>query len=202
MARTSKQAILSGVFGTVLEAYDFTVYAFLAPILATLFFPNHNPLLALLLTFSVFSLSFLMRPLGGILFGYLGDHYGRKNTLIISIISMSRVTFLLGLLPTYAAIGIAAPLLLTLLRLAQGIAVSGEMTTAMTYLVEHTHDKQRGLLGSLVTCSGIGGSAVSSALVVVITAVVTAEQLLSWGWRLSFWWTHGPSWLVDAIASA
>ncbi|CAN5219862.1 MFS transporter [soil metagenome] len=186
MNKITKKTIFSGIFGHALECYDFSVYAFFSPILATIFFPNYDLRISLLLTFSVFALSFLVRPFGGIVFGYLGDHFGRKKALVVSIIVMSVPTFLLGLLPSYATIGIGAPILLTLLRLAQGIAVSGEMTTATTYLVEHASNKHRGFIGSLAMASACGGSAVSSAIVVLITASVTYEQLLSWGWRLPF----------------
>ena len=182
----SKKTIFAGIFGNALEFYDFSVYAFFSPILANIFFPNSDPLTSLLLTLSVFSLSFLVRPLGGVFFGYLGDHFGRKKALITTISLMSVSTFLLGLLPGYAAIGIGAPILLILCRIAQGIAVSGEMTTAMSYLVEHAHPKHRGFVGSLAMCSGVGGTALGSAFAAIITAVVTNDQLLAWGWRLPF----------------
>src|SRR3990167_4409549 len=111
MNKISKKTILSGVFGNILESYDFGVYAFFSPIIATVFFPSSDPFTALLLTFGVFALSFLVRPFGGVVFGYLGDHFGRKNTLVISIMLMSIPTFFLGLLPSYASIGVWAPLL-------------------------------------------------------------------------------------------
>ncbi len=183
---TSSKNIFSAALGNLLEGYDFAIYAILAPILAVVFFPNLDPMISLMLVFSVFAFSFLVRPLGGLLFGYLGDQVGRKQALIISILVMSLVTLLLGLLPSYATIGIWAPILLTLLRLIQGIAISGEMTTAMTYLVEHAHQSQRGLLGSLVMCTGAGGAVISSALIALITAGVTEEQLFAWGWRIPF----------------
>lgn len=181
-----KKTILAGIFGNALECYDFSVYVFLSPVLAIIFFPNKNPLVSLLFTFGVFALSFFVRPLGGILFGYLGDHFGRKRALIISITAMSISTFFLGLLPSYAAIGIWAPIFLTLFRLVQGVAVSGEMTTAMSYLIEHAHNQYRGFIGSLALCSASAGTVISSGLVALITTVVKYEQLLSWAWRLPF----------------
>lgn len=183
---TSKKTILAGVFGNALEWYDFTAYAFLAPVLAELFFPAHDPSVSLLMTFSVFALGFLVRPLGAFLFGYLGDKLGRRKALILSIIVMSMPTLLLGLLPTYAAVGIMAPLLLTILRLLQGTAVSGELTSAAAYLVEHAGEDRRGWAGSLVMCSAFVGITLSSAMVALFTEITTHEQLLAWGWRLPF----------------
>jgi len=178
--------ILAGVFGNALECYDFSVYAFLSPILAIIFFPTKDPIVSLLLTFSIFALGFFVRPLGGILFGYLGDHFGRKIALIVSIVAMSVSTFCLGLLPSYTTIGIWAPIFLTLLRLIQGIAVSGEMTTAISYLIEHAPNQYRGLIGSLALCSASAGTTISSGLVALVTVVVKHEQLLNWAWRLPF----------------
>lgn len=186
MDKTLRKIILAGMLGNVLEGYDFAVYTILSPVLATLFFPIKDSFISLLLIFSILALSFLVRPLGGILFGYLGDQFGRKTALISSISLMFSSTFLLGLLPGYAAIGIAAPVLLTLFRLIQGIAISGELATAMTYLVEHAHNNGRGFIGSLVMCSSTAGTLLTSALVAILIESVTNQQLLSWGWRLPF----------------
>lgn len=183
---TSKKVIFAGVFGNALEWYDFTAYAFFAPIFAELFFPAHDPFVSLLITFSVFALGFLVRPLGAMFFGYLGDSLGRRKALIVSIIVMSAPTLLLGLIPTYATIGIAAPLLLTALRIIQGTAVSGELTSAAAYLVEHAGQRRRGLAGSLVMCSAFIGITLSSAVATLFTEIVSHQQLLAWGWRLPF----------------
>jgi proline/betaine transport protein TphA len=182
----SKRTFFSGVFGNALEWYDFTAYAFFAPVLAELFFPSHDPYVSLLLTFSVFALGFFVRPLGGLLFGFISDHFGRRTALIISIVAMSFPTLLLGLLPTYAVIGFMAPLILTLLRVVQGAAVSGELCTSATYLIEHAGQKRRGLAGSFVMCSAFLGMAVSSAFATIITHFTNPQQLSSWGWRLPF----------------
>lgn len=186
MNKISKKTIFAGIFGNVLESYDFGVYAFFSPIIATVFFPSSDPLTALLLTFGIFALSFLVRPFGGLVFGYLGDHFGRKNTLLISIMLMSIPTFFLGLLPNYASIGVWAPILLTLLRLVQGVSLSGEMTTAMSYLVEHAPPQRRGFIGSLTLCSSCSGGVFSAALIALISTSLTHEALLHWGWRLPF----------------
>lgn len=182
----SKKIIFAGIFGNALEWYDFTIYAFFAPVFAELFFPAHDPFVSLLMTFSVFALGFLVRPIGAIFFGYLGDHLGRRKALIVSIIVMSMPTLLLGLIPTYAVIGIAAPVLLTLLRIMQGTAVSGELTSAATFLIEHAGQRRRGLAGSLVMCSAFTGITLGSALAASITGLANHQQLLAWGWRLPF----------------
>jgi MFS family permease len=181
-----KKTFFAGIFGNTLEWYDFTAYAFFAPILAKLFFPLSNPFTSLLLTFGVFALSFLVRPVGALFFGYIGDHFGRRTALIISIIVMSLPTLFLGLLPNYATIGIAAPVLLTILRMTQGLAVSGELTSATSFLVEHAHEKRRGFAGSLAMWSAFIGITLSSIVVTSITMAITDQQLTTWGWRVPF----------------
>lgn len=182
----NKVTVIAGVFGNALEWYDFTIYAFFAPILANLFFPSQDAYISLLLTFSVFALGFLVRPIGAILFGYIGDHFGRRIALILSMFVMSIPTILLAFLPSYQQIGIAAPLLFTLLRLLQGTAVSGELTTAASYLVEHADANKRGLAGSLAMCSATSGIVLSSAAAASMSHFMSQDGLASWGWRLAF----------------
>lgn len=186
MIRSEKNVVLAGMSGNAVEWYDFTVYAFYIPILAKLFFPNTDPFISLIETLGVFAVSFLIRPLGAILFGYIGDHIGRRKTLIISIVFMSAPTFLIGILPTYQSIGISAPLLLIFLRLLQGIAVSGELTTTTSFLVEHAHPLYRGIAGSLAMCSAHIGIVASSAIAIFISYLLDNNQLEIYGWRISF----------------
>ena len=134
MLRKQKKIILAGAIGNTLEWYDFTIYAFFVPIIGAQFFPNKDPFLSILATFGVFAIGFLVRPLGAVLFGYIGDHAGRKKALILSMCMMSFPTFLIGILPDYNSIGVLAPVLLTGLRIIQGLAVSGELTTATVFL--------------------------------------------------------------------
>lgn len=182
----SKRTFIAGVFGNALEWYDFTAYAFFAPIIAKLFFPTEDSSLSLLLTFSVFAVGFLMRPFGGLFFGLIGDRLGRRKALIVSIICMSFPTLLLGLLPTYTSIGIFAPLILTILRIVQGAAVSGELSTSATYLVEHAGQSKRGFAGSLVMCSAFIGITTSSAIATLILHSFNAQEISGWVWRLPF----------------
>lgn len=186
MHQSLNKTIFAGAYGNILESYDFSIYAFLAPFLSRIFFPNNHPSVALLLTFGIFALSFLVRPLGGVIFGYLGDTVGRKKTLQLSILFMSIPTLLLGLLPHYATIGILAPALLTLLRLLQGIAISGELATSMSYLIEHAPPHRRGFVGSLALCTACCGGVIGSALVAVLSYCLSPQQLMDFGWRIPF----------------
>jgi len=181
-----KGVVLAGAFGNALEWYDFTIYAFFVPVIATLFFPAKTLFLSILATFGVFAIGFLVRPLGGILFGYIGDHIGRKKALILSMIMMSVPTCLIGLLPTYHAIGIAAPLMLIVLRIIQGLAVSGELTTATVFLIEHADVDRRGIAGSLAMTGALVGIVLSSIVASVVTEMVSDSHLTTWGWRIPF----------------
>jgi proline/betaine transport protein TphA len=186
MLSQKKSVVLAGIFGNALEWYDFTVYAFFVPIIASLFFPGEDPVLSLLKTFGVFAIGFLVRPIGALFFGYVGDHWGRRKALILSMIVMSVPTFCLGLLPTYQHIGVLAPLLLTLLRIIQGMAVSGELTTASSFLIEHAAPNQRGFAGSLAMGSAFIGIVLSSAIASTVTEFVSDSELYIWGWRIPF----------------
>ncbi len=181
-----KLSVFAGIFGNAVEWYDFTVYAFFAPIIAQLFFPTHDYYTSLLLTFGVFAIGFLVRPLGGLFFGYVGDHFGRKKALIISIVLISVPTFCLALLPGFQSIGFAAPIVLTILRIIQGTAVSGELTSSASFLVEHSASHTRGFAGSLAMCSAFAGIVLSSALAALLTLILTDSQLQNFGWRLPF----------------
>jgi proline/betaine transport protein TphA len=181
-----KNVVIAGIYGSVLEWYDFSVYAFFAPLFANLFFPQHDPLISLILTFGVFAVGFFVRPFSAIFFGYLGDHVGRKHALIISMALMSVPTFLIAFLPSYAVIGIAAPILLTLLRMIQGLAMGGELTTATSFLVEHAAQNRRGFAGSLSMCSAFAGMALSSAIATLLTNIFEPNMLAAWGWRIAF----------------
>lgn len=183
---SSKKTFLAGLFGNTLEWYDFILYANFAPLIASLFFPAKNPLISLLITFAVFATGFLARPFGAILFGTIGDHLGRRKALIISMCVMSIPTCLIGILPTYATVGMLAPILLTLLRIVQGIAVSGELNSATTYLIEHVAPMRRGFAGSLVMCTAFVGILTGAAIATATTFSLSQTQLHNWGWRVPF----------------
>ncbi len=181
-----KTNIIAGVIGNILEWYDFAVFGFLAPIISPLFFPADDPLAGLIKTYGIFAAGYLMRPLGGIIFGHIGDSLGRKKALRISIVMMAIPTVLVGLLPTHAQIGASATLLLILLRLIQGISVGGELIGSVSYLVEMAPDNRRGLHGSWSLFSAVGGILLGSGVVTVLVNVVDHQSMLIWGWRLPF----------------
>lgn len=186
MIGKQKKVVFAGAIGNALEWYDFTIYAFFVPIIAMQFFPNKDPFVSLLATFGVFAAGFLVRPLGAILFGYIGDHAGRKKALVLSMVLMSCPTFLIGLLPNYNTIGLMAPVLLILLRIIQGLAVSGELTTATVFLIEHADKNRRGIAGSLAMAGCLFGMVVSSLFATAMSEMVTDTQLNAWGWRIPF----------------
>ncbi len=181
-----RKVILSGMIGNGLEWFDFALYAYMALTISKLFFPEGNAELHLLATFGIFAMGFLARPLGGVLFGYIGDKYGRRVSLAAAILMMAIPTGCIGLLPTYAQIGVWAPILLTILRLLQGLSLGGEFSGSMTYLVEHSPAHKRGAIGSTTISSLLIGFLLGSMTVLGIKSALTIEQFESWGWRLPF----------------
>jgi MFS transporter, MHS family, proline/betaine transporter len=159
-----KRVILSCMIGNALEWYDFALYGYFATTIGQLFFPKFSPFASLMATFGIFAAGFIMRPLGGVIFGHIGDKIGRKNALLWSIYLMAIPTTLIGLLPTYEQIGWLAPLFLTLIRLAQGLSMGGEFTGSMIFVVEHSEKNTRGLYGSWVVFSLLVGILVGSAI--------------------------------------
>lgn len=186
MIGKQKKIVLAGAIGNALEWYDFTIYAFFVPIIAKQFFPSKDQFLSLLATFGVFAVGFLVRPIGALLFGYIGDHTGRKKALIISMVMMSFPTFLIGVLPTHTMIGVAAPILLIALRIVQGLAVSGELTTATVFLIEHATPHRRGVAGSLVMAGALLGMVLSSLFATFMSQCLDTAALEIWGWRIPF----------------
>ncbi|RDI45171.1 MFS transporter [Aquicella lusitana] len=179
-----KLLFLSSV-GGVLEFYDFIIYALLASYISKEFFPAENSVISLIATFATFSIGYLARPIGGILFGHFGDKLGRKKTFTISILMMALSTFLIGIVPSYATIGIAAPLILTLLRIFQGLSVGGEIPGAIAYVSESIPER-KGIANGIIFCSLINGLVLGSFIQAVITTTLTEAQMLAWGWRIPF----------------
>jgi MFS transporter, MHS family, proline/betaine transporter len=180
------QPILAGIVGNVMEWYDFTAYGYFASVIGRNFFPGTSPLGSLIAAFGVFAAGFLMRPVGSLIFGHIGDRITRNVALVISVIAMAFPTFLIGVLPTYQQIGIAAPLLLTFLRLAQGLSVGGEYTTSFIYLVEQAPPQHRGLFGSLGPVGVAGGILLGSAIGAILTTWLDSQAIAAWGWRVPF----------------
>ncbi len=189
MRRTDQhfwKVLISSMIGNALEWYDFMLYGYCAAIIGKLFFPAHDAFSSLLATYSVFFIGFVMRPLGGLLFGYLGDRIGRKRSLMWSIYCMAIPTALIGVLPTYENIGWIAPILLTFLRLLQGISMGGEFTGSIVFVVEHADPKYRGFWGSWTTFSAAIGVLVGSAVCVAIGSLLSESKVMEWGWRIPF----------------
>jgi MFS transporter, MHS family, proline/betaine transporter len=178
--------IIGGTIGNLAEWYNFLLYGYLASVISQLFFPAQNKLMALSLTFTVFALSFLIRPFGGILFGWIGDTYGRQRALIISLIMMAIPTLLIGCLPTYNSIGIISPILLCIFRICQGLSAGGEHTGSAIYIAEYAPATRRAFWVSTVPASAALGILISSTISLLIISGFSQEHLLKWGWRVAY----------------
>lgn len=178
--------VAAGFAGNIMEWFDYSLYAFFASAISVNFFPAKDPMVSLLLSFLVFGLGFGARPLGGFLFGHLGDKLGRKNTLSLTVILMGGCTFLMGILPTYAQIGIAAPLILTFARMLQGIGAGGEWGNVVSYLGEYSKPTNRAFIVSFSQVGAAGGLLLGSLTGLLLSSIMSKEALLSWGWRIAF----------------
>ena len=185
-ARRDRLVILASSLGTVFEWYDFFVYGTLATVIAKLFFPAASETAGFLLVLATFGAGFGVRPVGAVLFGYLGDRLGRKYTFLVTVTLMGLATAAVGLLPTFAQAGIAAPILLVVCRLLQGLALGGEYGGAAIYVAEHAPANRRGFYTSFIQASVIGGFLLSLAVVLSSTAFVAKADWESWGWRVPF----------------
>ncbi len=182
----NRRVLAAGFVGNILEWYDFAVYGFFAATIGKLFFPSDDPTTSLIASFGAFAAGFLMRPVGAILFGHVGDLLGRKKALTLSVIMMAVPTFLMGLLPTHEQIGFAAAALLVLLRMIQGVSVGGEYTSSFVFLVECAPENRRGFFGSWSLIGATGGILLGSAIGALVTRMTTEAQLAIWGWRIPF----------------
>lgn len=184
--RPRNWAVAASFAGTAIEWYDFFIYSTAAALVFNKqFFPDFAPAVGTLLAFSTFVVGFVARPIGGVLFGHLGDRRGRKSVLVVTLTMMGACTFVIGLLPTYAQVGIWAPILLVAVRFAQGIALGGEYGGAVLMAVEHSDPARRGFFGSWVQVGVPVGLALSN-LVFLLTQLLPADAMEQWGWRLPF----------------
>ncbi|MEW2433212.1 glycine betaine/L-proline transporter ProP [Streptomyces caniferus] len=181
-----RKAVSAAALGNTMEWFDFGVYAYLAGTLGKVFFPSSSPGAQVVSAFATFAAAFLVRPLGGLVFGPLGDRIGRKRVLAATMIMMAISTFAVGFLPTYSTIGFAAPILLLICRLVQGFSTGGEYAGATTYIAEYAPDTRRGFLGSWLDFGTFVGYSLGSGLVTLLTAVLGDDGLVDWGWRLPF----------------
>ena len=183
---TRRRVIAASFVGNFVEWFDYAVYGYLAATIATVFFPDSDRTTGLLLTFAVFAISFFVRPLGGLVWGSLGDRVGRRTALSYSILVMSAATFCIALLPSYAAVGLLSPVLLLVVRVVQGFSASGEYAGASSFLVEYAPRGRRGIYAAVVPASTAAGLLFGSLIAAGLTGLLSDPQMHSFGWRLPF----------------
>ena len=184
--RAKWRIISAGIIGNVIEYYDFAIIGFMAVIMGQLFFPSSDPFLSLLGAFGAFAAGMIMRPIGAIFFGHIGDKISRKYALLVSLLMMTLPTFLIGLLPTYAQVGLIAPVLLVLLRMIQGFSVGGEYASSIVYLVESSPKENQNLYGSFVSLGAKLGMAIGAGFCGLLVAHYGDDVMLEWAWRVPF----------------
>ena len=185
----AKKTVIATGIGNAMEWFDFGLYSYLAVIISKNFFSQvDNDQLKLVFTFATFAIAFLLRPIGGIVFGIIGDKYGRKIVLTTTIILMAFSTLLIGVLPTYNEIGVWAPILLLLARVLQGFSTGGEYAGAMVFVGGASPDRKRNSLGCGLEIGTLSGYIAASILVFALNISLTETQLNSWGWRILFYW--------------
>ncbi|MFC8779139.1 glycine betaine/L-proline transporter ProP [Streptomyces nigra] len=190
-----KRAVKAASLGNAMEWFDFGIYSYLAVTLGHVFFPSGNDTVQLLSSFATFAVSFLVRPIGGMVFGPMGDKIGRKKVLAFTMILMAIGTFAIGLIPSYATIGFWAPVLLIFFRLVQGFSTGGEYGGASTFIAEYAPDKRRGFFGSFLELGTLAGYVAAAGLVTILTSALGTSGMESWGWRVPFL-VAGPIGLV------
>ncbi|MDJ1133109.1 MFS transporter [Streptomyces iconiensis] len=181
-----KRAVTASALGNCMEWFDFGVYSYLAAVIGKVFYPGASDAAQLLASFATFAAAFVVRPLGGLFFGPLGDKVGRQKVLATTMILMACGTFMIGFIPSYATIGLAAPVLLLFARMLQGFSTGGEYGGATTFIAEYSPDRRRGFLGSWLDFGTFTGYALGSALVTLLNFLLTESEMISWGWRIPF----------------
>lgn len=180
------RTVAASMVGNLFEFYDFALFGYFAPIIGKLFFPSNNPTAELLSAFGVFAAGFIVRPLGGALFGYIGDRFGRKRALILALLLMAIPTALIGALPTYETMGITASVLLIIFRMLQGLSMGGNYSGSITFVTEHTPASKRGFMGGLAVTSCLVGILLGSATAALFSNIMAPHELHTFGWRIPF----------------
>lgn len=181
-----RKTISAGLVGNAIEFYDFIIYAYLAAYFAKQFFPSHDPIAALIASYGAFATGMIMRPIGGLILGSIGDRMGRKLALQLSVALVAIPTVLIGVMPTYDGIGIWAPIILLLLRMIQGLAVGGEYSASIVYMIERAPRDQRGLVGSFSPMGAFLGLLLGTLVSFICTFSLGKEVMDEWGWRIPF----------------
>jgi MHS family proline/betaine transporter-like MFS transporter len=198
-----RNVVTSCMIGNALEWYDFALHGFFATMIGKVIFPpDQSPIGLLLKSYAVFFLGFIMRPLGAVIFGYIGDRHGRKKALMWSIYCMAIPTTLIGCLPTYSQVGAWSAVILVVLRLFQGLSMGGEFTGSMIFVVEHAPEGRKGFWGSWSSLSVLIGLLFGSIFGTIISTVLSAEALETWGWRLPFLLSFAGSWVGSSLRKA
>src|ERR1043165_4135394 len=179
------QIITASSVGTMIEWYDFYIFGSLATVIAPLFYPGNNTI-ALIAYLSTFAVGFVVRPFGALFFGRIGDLVGRKYAFLVTLLIMGGATALIGFLPTYATIGIAAPIVLLVIRVLQGLALGGEYGGAAVYVAEHVPDERRGFYTSFIQITATLGLFVSLVVILIVQTLISQQAFASWGWRIPF----------------
>jgi MHS family proline/betaine transporter-like MFS transporter len=181
-----RRVTVAAAIGNTIETYDYAAYGYLTAIIAKLFFPGSQPGVALLSAFAVFGVAFVVRPLGSLLFGSVADKFGRRPSLVVSLVLMALATAAIGVLPTVASVGVWAPILLVVCRLLQGVSAGGEYGTSMTYAAEFAPHHQRGAVTSRVQIGSVASLLLAAGVVLLLNFALTSAQMLAWGWRIPF----------------
>ncbi len=181
-----RRVLVAASIGNLIEIYDLLIYGYFAVTLAQQFFPPGDPVAALLATFAIFAIGYVVRPVGAVVFGHVGDRFGRRTALASSLLLMTLATVALGLLPTYARVGVLAPALMLLCRMLQGLSASAELPGAMLLILEHAPVNRRGLTASINNAAGSLATAVAATVSLVLASLLSPGELADWGWRVAF----------------
>jgi MFS transporter, MHS family, proline/betaine transporter len=181
-----RKLILTSAVANIFEWYDYVLFGHFSSIIGSKFFPDSEPSVSLLKAFLVFAIGYLMRPIGGMFFGVLGDKFGRRSALSAAVICMSFPTAIIGILPTYDSIGIVATTLMIIVRMLQGLSMGGALTGSVSFIIEHTGKKYRGFIGSIPMASICIGILVGSTVSYLVKSLLSVEQFMDWGWRIPF----------------
>lgn len=186
MSKYTIKTIATSMTGIVFEWYDYALFGYFAPIIGKLFFPSEDKMTEIIAAFGAYAAGFFMRPLGGIIFGQIGDKLGRKKALVMTIMLMAIPTTLIGVLPTYESIGVTASVLLVIVRMLQGVSIGGNYGGGITFITEHTAPEKRGLMGGFSVTGCLTGILLGSATAALFSYFLTEAQLYDWGWRVPF----------------
>ena len=181
-----RKTVLAGLIGNAIEFYDFIIYAYLASYFAKQFFPSDDPIAALIASYGAFATGMVMRPIGGLVLGNIGDRVGRKLALQLSVALVAIPTVIIGMMPTYDVIGIWAPVILIVLRMIQGLAVGGEYSASIVYMIERAPPHQRGLVGSFSPMGAFLGLLLGTVVSFICIFALGKEEMSEWGWRVPF----------------